>query len=194
MVYSNRENSLNPMSQACASKNFILQQIKWKNISLGNLTDWLDRNIDTGCFLNGSQVQKMTHKLLNLCALLLQKTRPQRQQRHAFLALTTEHRTAALQQHRGGFTTSLTTSLTTSFTTTYKNTPPAAAYASRCAPSSASSSSSSAETPTSDACREDSRVYCESGGLVKSSYSLPTLPSPVFGLVRPLTCFSSVDS
>ena len=45
-----------------------------------------------------TKVQIMTHKLLNLHALLLQKTRPQRQQTHAFLALTTEHRTAALQQ------------------------------------------------------------------------------------------------
>ena len=125
--------------------------------------------------------QIMTHKSLNLHALLVKKTRPQRQQTHAFLALTTEHRTAALQLHRGGFTTGFTTSLTTSFTTSYKNTPPAAAYASRCAPSSSSSSSSSAESPPSDACRKDSRVYCESGGLVKSSYSLPTLPSPVFG-------------
>ena len=46
-----------------------------------------------------TKAQIMTHKVLNLHALLLQKTRPQRQQTHAFLALTTEHRTAALQQH-----------------------------------------------------------------------------------------------
>ena len=61
-----------------------------------------------------TKVQIMTQKVLNLHALLPQKTRPQRQPTNAFLAHTTEHRGVPASAPRLSY---YSTTFTTSFTT-----------------------------------------------------------------------------